>query len=136
MLRKLMALLVSGAVVFASADIVSLHSPLTPETRGMISGATLALMPAHAVLVNTSRGPLVVLADLLDALREGRLAGAALDVFETETPDHAVFEGVPNLLLSPHTAFYSEAAVRESQTKAATQIVKVLTGQTADYRVN
>lgn len=122
--------------LLASADIVSLHSPLTPETRGMISASTLALMPSHAVLVNTSRGPLVVLDDLLAALREGRLAGAALDVFETEPPDHTVFEGVPNLLVSPHTAFYSEAAVRESQTKAATQIVKVLTGEAADYQVN
>lgn len=124
------------AELLSTADAVSLHSPLTPQTRGMIDSKALDLMQPHAVLVNTSRGPLVVLDDLLTALREGRIAGAALDVFETEPPDPQHFSGVPNLLLTPHSAFYSEAAVRESQRKAATQIVKVLTGAEPDYRVN
>lgn len=122
--------------LLSTADAVSLHSPLTPETRGMINASALSLMRRHAVLVNTSRGPLVVLEDLVAALREGRIAGAALDVFETEPPDPARLEGVPNLLATPHAAFYSEAAIRESQRKAATQIVKVLTGERPDYHVN
>jgi D-3-phosphoglycerate dehydrogenase len=118
------------------SDVLSLHAPLTPETRGIIDAAALARMPRGARLVNTSRGPLVVLADLLAALRSGQLAGAGLDVFETEPPDVAAIGEVPGLIATPHTAFYSEAALRESQTKAATQIVKVLTGEPPDYAVN
>jgi D-3-phosphoglycerate dehydrogenase len=93
-------------------------------------------MQPHAVLVNTSRGPLVRTDDLLAALRAGTIRGAALDVFESEPPDPAALEGVPGLLLSPHAAFYSEASIRESQRKAATQVRKVLTGQAPDYQVN
>lgn len=117
------------------ADALSLHAPLTPATRGIIDAAALARMRDDAVLVNTSRGPLVVLADLLDALRGGRLAGAALDVFEHEPPDPAQLRDVPGLLTSPHTAFYSESSLSESQRKAATQVVKVLTGAAPDYPV-
>jgi D-3-phosphoglycerate dehydrogenase / 2-oxoglutarate reductase len=122
--------------LLAQSDAVSLHAPLTPETRGMIGSEQLERMRPHAVLVNTSRGPLVRLADLFEALRSGEIRAAGLDVFESEPPDAAQFEGVPGLLLSPHTAFYSEASLRESQRKAATQVRKVLTGQAPDYQVN
>lgn len=118
-----------------SADIVSLHAPLTAETRGMIGSRQLALMPDHALLINTSRGPLVVLDDLLEALREGSIGGAALDVFEEEPPDPERLRDVPRLITSPHVAFYSEAAIKESQRKAATQIVQVLSGRRPDYPV-
>jgi D-3-phosphoglycerate dehydrogenase len=118
------------------SDAVSLHAPLTPETRGLIGREQLEQMRRHAVLVNTSRGPLVRLEDLLEALRSGQIRAAGLDVFESEPPDAAKFEGVPGLLLSPHTAFYSEASIRESQRKAATQVRKVLTGEPPDYQVN
>lgn len=118
-----------------SSDVVSLHAPLTPETRGLIGSRELGLMPDHALLVNTSRGPLVVLDDLLDALREGRLGGAALDVFEEEPPDPERLRGVPRLITTPHVAFYSEAAIGESQRKAATQIVRVLSDEAPDYAV-
>ena len=127
--------LVELADLLRRADAVSLHAPLTEGTRGMIGAEQLALMKPTAVLVNTSRGPLVRLADLLDALRSGRLAGAGLDVFETEPPDAAEIEGVPNLIATPHSAFYSEAATKESQQKAATQIVKVMRGEPVDYPV-
>jgi D-3-phosphoglycerate dehydrogenase / 2-oxoglutarate reductase len=119
-----------------TADVVSLHCPLTPETRGLIGRSELARMRKDAILVNTSRGPLVVLDELLDALRRGEIRGAALDVFEQEPPDPAAFEDVPGLLLTPHMAFYSEASIRESQRKAATQIIKVLRGEEPDYRVS
>jgi D-3-phosphoglycerate dehydrogenase / 2-oxoglutarate reductase len=122
--------------LLATADVVSVHCPLTPATRGLIDAAALARMRPSAVLVNTSRGPIVKLADLLEALRGERLAGAALDVLEQEPPDAAVLREVPNLLVTPHAAFYSEAAVRESQRKAATQIIRVLTGLQPDYQVN
>jgi D-3-phosphoglycerate dehydrogenase len=118
-----------------TADAVSLHAPLTAGTKGMIDASALALMPEHAVLVNTSRGPLVVLEDLVTALRESRLRAAGLDVLPVEPPPAGAVDDVPNLLLTPHTAFYSEQSVRESQTKAATQVIKVLTGKEPDYAV-
>ncbi len=127
--------LVDLGELLSSADILSIHAPLTPETRGMIDREALAKMKPGSYLVNTSRGPLVVLEDLLEALREGRLAGAALDVFENEPVNPAVIADVPNLIATPHMAYYSEEALEESQRKAATQVVKVLTGQEPDYRV-
>lgn len=122
--------------LLATADAISLHSPLTPQTRGMIDTTVLRQMQPHAVIVNTSRGPLIVLNDLLEALRSNTIRGAALDVYEVEPPDPDQLEGVPGLLATPHSAFYSEAALQESQTKAATQVIKVLTGQDPDYPVN
>jgi D-3-phosphoglycerate dehydrogenase len=127
--------LVSLEELLRSADAVSLHAPLTPDTRGMIDADALALMPEHAVLVNTSRGPLVVLDDVVAALREGRLRAAGLDVLPVEPPPAGAIDDVPNLLVTPHTAFYSEQALRESQTKAATQVIKVLTDREPDYAV-
>lgn len=118
------------------SDGVTMHNPLLPSTRGMIGAEQLRMMPDHAVLVNVSRGPLVVLDDLVEALRSGTIRAAALDVFETEPPDPAQLRDVPGLLVSPHSAFYSEEALAESQRKAVTQVVKVLTGEEPDYRVN
>lgn len=126
--------MVSLEDLLSQSDIVSIHVPLTPETRGLIGTRQLELMPPHAILVNTSRGPIVVLDDLLRALQQGRVA-AGLDVFDQEPPEPDRLRGVPGLIATPHMAFYSEDAVRESQRKAATQIIKVLTGQEPDYRV-
>jgi D-3-phosphoglycerate dehydrogenase / 2-oxoglutarate reductase len=78
--------LVSADEMFATAEVLSVYCPLTPETRGLVSQATLDRMPLGSYLVNTSRGPIVVLADVLAALREGRLGGAGLDVFDPEPP--------------------------------------------------
>lgn len=118
------------------ADVISLHLPLTDETRGIIGEARLGKVKPGAVLVNTSRGPLVDLSALGDALRAGRLAAAALDVFESEPVDPARIADIPNLIATPHMAYYSEEALEESQRKAATQVIKVLTGQEPDYQVN
>jgi D-3-phosphoglycerate dehydrogenase / 2-oxoglutarate reductase len=117
------------------ADAVLVHAPLTAETIGVINADRLRLMPPHAVLVNTSRGGLVVLDELLDALRAGTIAGAALDVFDQEPLDPARVGGVPNLILTPHMAYYSEEAVEESQRKAARQVIRVLSGEEPEYRV-
>lgn len=122
--------------LLATSDIVSLHLPLTPETRGMIDDTAVAKMKPGAVLINTSRGPLVELDAVTTALRDGRLGGAGLDVFDTEPLDPARVEGVPNLIVTPHMAYYSEEALAESQRKAATQVIKVLTGEKPDYQVN
>jgi D-3-phosphoglycerate dehydrogenase / 2-oxoglutarate reductase len=127
--------LVSLDELLRSSDVVSLHAPLSTATRGMIGRAQLAAMRESAVLVNTARGSLVVLDDLLDALRTGRLRGAALDVFPVEPPDPAAFVGVPNLIVSPHLAYYSDAAVRELQRTAARQVVQVLSGRAPDFPV-
>lgn len=121
--------------VLERSDIVSVHAPLTPETRGLIDAAAVARMRSGAILVNTSRGPLVVLEAVTDALRSGHLAGAGLDVFDKEPLDPARIEGVPNLVVTPHTGYYSEESIRESQRKAATQVIKVLTGVAPDYPV-
>jgi D-3-phosphoglycerate dehydrogenase len=117
------------------SDVISVHAPLTPDTRGLIDAAAIARMRPGAVLVNTSRGPLVVLEAVTEALREGRLAGAGLDVFDREPLDPTRVDGVPNLIVTPHIGYYSEESIAESQRKAATQVIKVLTGVRPDYPV-
>lgn len=91
-------------------DIVTLHTPLTAETRGLIGKAELELMKPTALLVNTARGPVCDIAAVAAALHEGRLAGAAFDVFEQEPPlplDHPLLKA-PNCLLTPHVAFATQ----------------------------
>ena len=100
-----------------ACDVLSLHTPLTPETRGMIGKDAFALMQPHALLINTARGAVVDLEALYEALKEKRIAGAALDVFPQELPDPTqvlwrAFKEQPEwlqgrLLLSPHAAWYS-----------------------------
>ncbi len=87
------------------SDIVTLHTPLNEQTRGIINQERLALMKPNAVIVNTCRGPVVNQADIIDALQRGQIAGAALDVLEQEPPaaDNPLFQ-MDNVLLSPHTA--------------------------------
>ena len=118
------------------SDIVSVHVPLLAETRGLIGEETIARMRSTAVLLNTSRGPIVDADAVVAALRDGRLGGAGLDVFPTEPPPAQSFASVRNLVVTPHAAFYSDEAINESQTKAATNIVAVLQGQEPTYRVN
>ncbi|MEX1125828.1 MAG: C-terminal binding protein [Acidimicrobiia bacterium] len=128
-------LLELGALL-AEADIISLHLPLTDETRGIIGASALAGTKPGAILVNTSRGPLVDLDALAAALKEGHLGAAGLDVFDVEPLDPRRVIDVPNLIVSPHMAYYSEEALEESQRKAVTQVIKVLTGEKPDYQVN
>ena len=94
-------------------DIVSLHVPLTEQTKGLIGEAQLRLMKPNAILVNTARGPVVDSQALAAALEEGRIAGAAVDVFETEPPiseDHPLLKA-PRLLATPHVAFATKEAL-------------------------
>ena len=93
-----------GAVI-EGADVLSLHVPLLPETRHLIDARAIASMKPDAILINAARGGVVDESALVDALRAGKLGGAALDVYETEplTQDAAqIFRGVPNLVLTPH----------------------------------
>ncbi len=100
--------------LLAQADIVSLHCPLLPQTRGIINAASLARMKPTALLINTSRGPLVVDQDLADALNSGRLAGAAVDVLSVEPPppDNPLLRA-RNCIVTPHIAW----ATREARTR-------------------
>ena len=108
--------------LLASCDVVSLHTPLTDQTRHMVDADALARMAPHAILINAARGGVVDEAALVDALRSGRLGGAALDVFETEpvtAASGAIFAGVPNLILTPHIAGVTdESNVRVSRVTA------------------
>ncbi len=91
--------------LFSSSDIVSLHCPLVPETKGLVDARRLALMPEHGILVNTARGGLVDQDDLVDALRRGVIRAAGLDCLEVEPPhaDEPIFS-LPNVVLTPHMA--------------------------------
>jgi (S)-sulfolactate dehydrogenase len=105
--------------LLGEADIVSLHVPLSPATRGLIGAQALALMKREAILINTARGGVVDEAALAAALKAGRLAGAALDVFETEPlPAGSSLAGCPNLILTPHIA----GVTRESNVRVSTLV--------------
>jgi D-3-phosphoglycerate dehydrogenase / 2-oxoglutarate reductase len=110
--------------LFARSSAVTLHLPLTEDTRGLVDVDLLARMPTGSYLVNTSRGGLVDLDALLDALDRGRLAGAALDVLPQEPPpnDHPLLSH-PRALITPHVAWYSAEAEVELRRKAAQNIV-------------
>lgn len=109
--RKLDVEPVDHETVFRNADFITCHTPLNDETRHLVNAHTLALMKPTAYLVNTSRGPIVDHDALAAALRTGRLAGAAIDVFDVEPPppDYPLL-GLENALLSPHLAWASEEA--------------------------
>lgn len=116
--------------LFAQANVITLHSPLTAETRHVVNAANLARMPAGGVVVNTARGGLIDPDALAEALRAGRLGGAALDVFETEPlPQDSVLRGCPNLILTPHAAWYSTSAIERLQSLAADEVRRHLTGE-------
>jgi D-3-phosphoglycerate dehydrogenase len=111
--------------LFESADVISLHVPLTAETRGMVGAGLLARIRPGAVLVNTARGAVVDVDALLASLDAGRLAAAALDVLPSEPLDtgHALARH-PRVLLTPHAAFYSVEAEQELRRKAALNVVQ------------
>ena len=119
------------------ADVVSLHSPLTDETRHLIDAAALTRMKPTAVVINTARGAIIDIDALHAALRDGRIAGAGIDVLPQEPPDpsHPLIEAFQKnepwiagrLLLTPHAAFYSEAGIRDLRRKPVETIVAYLT---------
>lgn len=119
------------------SDFVSIHVPLTETTRGMIGSREIALMKPTAVLVNTSRGPVVREPDLYEALREKRIFAAGLDVFETEPlPSDSPLLGLPNVVLLPHVGSASVATRTKMAVMAARNLVQVLSGQRPDNPVN
>jgi phosphoglycerate dehydrogenase-like enzyme len=124
------------AALLAEADVVSLHIPETPETRGLINGAALARMRQGAVLVNTARGGLVDQTALVAALRSGHLAAAGLDVFSAEPLDPAdPLLRLPNVVLAPHVAWLSDGTFARSFTVAAANCRRLAEGQALLHRL-
>jgi D-3-phosphoglycerate dehydrogenase len=124
------------AELFARSNAVTLHLPLTGETRGLVGADLLGRMPTGSYLVNTARGGLVELDAVLSALDDGRLAGVALDVLPEEppAPDHPVLSH-PRALVTPHVAWYSEESEVELRRKAAQNVVSWARTGRPDYVV-
>ncbi len=124
-------------MLLSRSDFVSLHAPATHKTRHMISYPQLALMKSDAYLINTSRGSLIDEAALIEALQNGVIAGAALDVFEQEPlPVNSALLAAPNLLITPHTAASTEAAMINMAMAAAQGVVEVLNNETPRSLLN
>ena len=123
--------------VLRRSDYVSIHLPLTPETRGLVDESALRLMKSTAYLINTSRGPIINEEALQRALTEGWIAGAGLDVLVEEPPSPAhPLLAFDNVVATPHAAFYSETAIEELQRKAAENAAQVLDGELPVHIVN
>ena len=116
--------------VLAESDYVSVHTPLTDETRHIIGRDALRAMKETAFLINVSRGPIVDEAALIAALEAGEIAGAALDVFETEPigADNPLCK-MPNTILTPHAAHYSPLATLRARTQIAEEVLRALGGE-------
>lgn len=118
------------------SDYVSVHAPLLPATRGLLNADAFARMKKGALIVNTARGPLIDEQALVAALDSGHLGGAALDVVTTEPlAKDSPLLGRDNVILTPHIAFYSVEALEELQTKCASDVARVLSGEPPVYPV-
>ena len=126
--------LVDKERLIAESDVISVHAPLTPETRHSIGEPELRAMKSTAYVINTSRGPLVDEYALAQALKDGWIAGAGIDVLEEEPPpeDHPLL-GLENAIVTPHAAFLSEESVVELERRAAAAVVRVLQGKMPEY---
>lgn len=123
--------------IWRESDFVSMHPELNDETRGMVGERELRAMQKHAFLVNTARGPIVSAPALARALREGWIAGAALDVYEDEpVGKDSPLAGIENLILSPHIAGLTDEALRGMALSAAEQILQALRGERPAHLVN
>jgi phosphoglycerate dehydrogenase-like enzyme len=116
--------------LFRLADILSIHVQLSDRTRGLVTARELALMKPESYLLNTSRGPIVVEADLIAALRSGRIAGAGLDVFDVEPPpaDHP-FRTMPNVTLTPHLGYVTHETLKAFYTDTLEAVVAFADGK-------
>jgi D-3-phosphoglycerate dehydrogenase/(S)-sulfolactate dehydrogenase len=132
----------SGAVltpfdkVLSEADFLTVHLPLTPETRSMLNRDAFRKMKKTAFLVNTSRGEVLVEADLAEALKQGEISAAALDVREKEPPGESPLHALENVILTPHTAGLTFEAQEKVVDAVAEDVDRVLSGQAALRYVN
>jgi D-3-phosphoglycerate dehydrogenase/C-terminal binding protein len=130
--------------LMAVSDIVSVHTPLTPETTQIVGAAQLAKMKPHGILINTARGKCVDVQAVADALMAGKIGGAGLDVLPDEPPakDDPIVrlwqqdDSPVNLIVTPHNAFYTEQSREEMRTKAAMEVRRVLIGEKPRNAVN
>lgn len=123
--------------LLARSDYLSVHAPHTPATRGMMNAEAFAKAKKGAYIVNTARGPLIDEPALIAALDSGQIGGAALDVVSAEplAKDSALL-GRDNVIITPHTAFYSIEALDELQTKCASDVARVLSGEKPVYPIS
>jgi len=128
--RELGVTLVDLDAVFRDSDIVTVNCPLTPETRGLVNADRLALMKKSAILINTARGPIVDQSALTDALRNGRLAGAGLDVFSPEPPqaDDLLLK-LDNVVLAPHSLAMTDELIRDCGALTIQSVLDVMHGR-------
>ncbi|MFD2618494.1 C-terminal binding protein [Terrilactibacillus laevilacticus] len=119
------------------SDFISLHAPLTNQTKDMIGEAEFSIMKKQSYLINTARGPLINESALIQAIKEKKIAGAALDVLSSEpiSPDHPFLQ-LENVILTPHVAWYSEESEIDLRKKVAQSIMDVLHGYYPNYIVN
>ena len=129
--------LVELGVLLNQADFISIHVPLTEATRGLIDESRLRQMKPTAFIINTARGAIIEQDALVDAIEQGRIAGAALDVFVPERlrADHPLLK-MPNVITTPHVAFYSEESVQDLEVLAAENVAAVLSGRRPAAVVN
>jgi D-3-phosphoglycerate dehydrogenase / 2-oxoglutarate reductase len=127
---------VEFADLLKMSDYVSIHSPLTPDTKGLFNADAFGKMKKGSYVVNTARGPIVDEAALAAAIDSGHIAGAALDVMTNEPPTGSPLISKRNVIITPHTSFYSEESLVELQTKASQEVANVLTGKPARNPVN
>ena len=125
---------VDHETLFKESDFLTIHTPLTQETRHIVNKDTLALMKPTAYVINTARGPMVDSEALAEALRNGVIAGAGIDVYEVEPPppNHPLF-GAPNVILTPHLAWYSEDAAWRIRELIILEIQRFLEGKPPRY---
>ena len=123
--------------IFLQSDFVSLHIPLTNETKNIVDKSLLSLMKPSAYLINTSRGAVVNQDDLYECLKEGKIAGAALDVFDPEPPprDFSLFQ-VPNIIMTPHVGGTTVECNKISATMIAKNVIDILDGKDSIYLAN
>lgn len=129
--------LLSFDELLSASDYISIHAPLTDETTNLFDAAAFENTRSEAILINTARGPMIDEQALADALDSGRLSGAGLDVMPNEPPsEDCPLLNRDNVILTPHTAYYSEDALLDLQTKAARDVASVLLGEAPAYPFN
>src|SRR5699024_587218 len=119
------------------SDVISIHIPLDDETRHIFNEDLFKLMKPSAYIINTARGGVINESDLVKALEEGKIAGAALDVLEQEPPekDHPLYQ-FDQVIITPHAAFYSEESYYDMKRKAAEEVITFLQNKEIRYPVN
>jgi len=129
--------------LLATSDVVMMQVPMTPETRHFLAEPDFRAMKPNAFVINTGRGPTIDNAALYRALSEGWIAGAGLDDPEEEPAKRAAWSPadnpiftLPNVIVTPHAAYYSEESIRSAREIAATEVARVLTGQAPRNPVN